>query len=146
MGVLALEEALDAAVGEPQPGLHLQDRLPGDGEPEVARFDEPGMDGADRDLIHAGSVDLDEREWPSVFPHRGWRPGVVAHRVPPWRPVLMQDEAAQEGMPGRDDAEQVAHLALEPAGGEGGMGQGGYFRPGGIEPDLQFGPPVRGAG
>ena len=93
-GVLALEEALDAAVQEPQPGLHLQDRLPDDGEPEVAGLDEPGVHGADRDLVHAGPVDLHERERLGAGLHRRRRPGVVAHGVPALRPVLVQDEAA----------------------------------------------------
>jgi hypothetical protein len=61
-GVLPLEEAFEAAGQEPQPGLHLQDGLAGHPEPEVAGFDETGVDRADRDLVHAGTVDGDEPE------------------------------------------------------------------------------------
>src|ERR1019366_3621790 len=109
-------------------------------------LDEPGVHGADRDLIHAGSFDLDEREWLSVGLHRWRRPGLAAHRVPSFRPVLVQDEAAPEGVPGGDDAEQVAELALEPAGREREMGEGGHCRARGIKPDLELGPPVRRPG
>ena len=58
----ALEEFLEAAVHEPQPRLQAQHRLADDGEPEVAGLDQPGVHGADRDLVHPGSFDGEERE------------------------------------------------------------------------------------
>ena len=112
----------------------LQDRLPHHGEAEVAGLDESGVDGADRDLVHAGPLDRHERERPGVGPHRRRRPGVAAHRVPALGPVLVQDEAPQEGVPDGDDAEQIVDLALEPAGRKGQAGQGGHVGAGGVEP------------
>ncbi len=56
-GVAAFEELLDAFVDEPEAGLHLQDGFADDGEPEVAGFDEPGVDRADGDLVDAGAFD-----------------------------------------------------------------------------------------
>ena len=99
-------------------------------------LDEPGVYGADRDLIYAGSFDLDEGERLRAGLHRRRRAGLSAHRVPPVRPVLVQDEAAQEGVPLRDDPEKIVDLALEPAGREREMGQGRHFRACGIQPHL----------
>src|SRR5690606_39166413 len=77
----------------------------------------------------------------------GRRPGVGAHRIPPARPVVVADQAAGQRMPQRHDAVQVAHLALEAAGGEGERGDAGH---GGVavrQPQAQLGAPVgRGRG
>ena len=62
VGRPAVEELFQAAVDEPQSGLEPQHGFAGDGEAEMAGFDQPGVHGADRDLIHPGSVDGDERE------------------------------------------------------------------------------------
>ena len=44
----ALEEFLDAAVHEPQPGLELEDGLADDGETEMPGLDHAGVHRADR--------------------------------------------------------------------------------------------------
>ena len=120
--VLAFEEPFDALVDEPQSRLHLQDRLAHDREAEVSRLDEAGMHRANGDLVDAGTLDLDERVGAGVVHHGGRRSGIVPHRVPALGPVLMQDEAPQDGVTDGHDAEQIVDLALEPAGrkGEGG--------------------------
>ena len=56
------EELLDAPVDEPEPGLHPQDGLPDDGEPEVARLDQTGVNRSDRDLVDAFALDFEEGE------------------------------------------------------------------------------------
>ena len=63
--VASLEEPLDAAVSEPQPRLHLEDRLADDREAEVPRLDEPRVDRPDRDLVDAGSLDLTKGNGPA---------------------------------------------------------------------------------
>ena len=60
-GPAALEELLDAAVDEPQPGLEPEDGLADDGEAEVAGLDHAGVDRADRDLVDARALDGPER-------------------------------------------------------------------------------------
>src|SRR5450432_1639583 len=104
------------------------------------------MHGADGDLIYPWSFDLDERERLRIVLHRWHRAGLAAHRMPSLRPVLVQDETAQEGVPGWDDAEQVAELALEPAGREREMSEGRHGWARGIKPDLKLGAPVWRAG
>jgi hypothetical protein len=60
----ALEEFFQAAVHEPQPHLEPQHGLADNGEPEMAGLDQPGVHRPDRDLIHPGAFDGDEREAP----------------------------------------------------------------------------------
>src|SRR5690606_12841542 len=61
-------------------------------------------------------------------------------------PVVVPDEAPRQRVVLGDDAVQVAHLALEPPGGEAERGQARDGGPVGVEPDLQLGAPVRGRG
>ena len=114
--VLSLEESLDALVDEPQAGLHPQDGLPHHPEAEVPRLDEAGVHRADGDLVDAGALDRDEGERARVVDHRWRGAGVVAHRVPALRPVLVQDQAPRLGVAHGHDAEEVGELALEAAG------------------------------
>ena len=65
-GAAAFEELLDSSVDEPEPGLHPQDGLADDREPEVPGLDDSGVDGPDRDLVDALPLDLEERERPDV--------------------------------------------------------------------------------
>ena len=64
--VLSFEVSFDTFVDEPEAGLHAQDGLPHHPEAEVARFDETGVDGADGDLVDAGTLDGDEGVRPPV--------------------------------------------------------------------------------
>ena len=123
-GGAALEELLDAAVQEPQPGLDLQDGLADDGEPEVAGFDEPGVDRADGDLVDAVAFDGDERVGADVGAEPGGGVGVVAHRVVPGGPVAVPDQSLGQRVAVGADPVQVADLAFEPSGGEGARGPG----------------------
>jgi hypothetical protein len=136
------EELFDAAVDEPQAGFHLEDGLAHDGETEVAGFDEPGVDGADGDFVHAWSFDGDEGERSGVTAHGGRRAGVVSHWVPPRRPVLVEDQRTREGMAEGCDPEQVVHFSFEAAGGERQAGKGGHGRSAAFEADLQLDAPV----
>ena len=61
-GRAPLEELLRALVREVQPLLQVDDRLADRAEAEVAGFDDARVHGADRDLVHAGPLDLSERE------------------------------------------------------------------------------------
>lgn len=63
-GGAAVEEFLDATVHKPQPRLQPHDRLARDRKPEVTGFDEAGVHRPDRNLVHAGSFDGEEREGP----------------------------------------------------------------------------------
>ncbi len=87
-----LEESLDALVHEPQPGLHVEDRLADDRETEVAGFDDTGVHRADGDLVHTRTLDGQERIRRRLLFERGRRTGVVTHRMPAAGPVLMQDQ------------------------------------------------------
>ena len=136
VGVLALEEPLDALVDEPQTRLHLQDRLAHHREAEVAGLDEPGMHRADGDLVDARALHLDERVRAGVVHHGGRGTRVVAHRVPALGPVLVQHQASQERVADGDDAEQVVHLALEPAGREREVRQRGDLGSSAIDLDA----------
>ena len=109
-----VEEFLDAAVDEPQPDLQAQNGFADDGEPEVAGFDQAGVHGADRDLVHPGAVDGEEREAASRRELR-CRPGVGAHRMPVFGPVRVPDQSARPGMADQLDAVQVHHFPFEAA-------------------------------
>ena len=111
----ALEELFQAPVDEPQSGLESQHGFAGDGEAEMAGFDQPGVHGADRDLIHPWSLDGDEREMAKAFEF-GCGRGVAAHRIPVLGPVGMPHQSARFGMPDGPDPVQVCHFALESAG------------------------------
>ena len=128
LNVASLEEPLDAPVHEPQPRLHLEDRLADDRESEVPGLDEAGVDRTDGDLVDAGAFDLDEGERTRVGAHRWRLTGVVKHRVPPLGPVLVEDERPKEGVPDRHDPEQVVDLAFEAAGWERELAEGGHRR------------------
>ena len=116
-GEAALEEFLQAAVHEPQPRLEPQHGFADDGEPEVPGFDQTGVHGADRDLVHPGSFDGNERE---MAARREFRcgPGVGAHGMPVLGPVSVPHQPARFGMADRADSVQVSHFPLEPAGRE----------------------------
>ena len=118
----AVKELLHAAVHEPQPRLQPQHGLTDDGEPEVAGLDQPGVYRADRDFVHPGSFDGDERK-PAGRREVRCGPGVGAHGVPVLRPVCVPDQPARPGMADRADAVQVEHFAFEPAGREGQVRQ-----------------------
>ena len=124
LGVLSFEVAFDALVDEPQARLHAQDGLAHHPETKVARFDKAGVDGADGDLVDAGTLDGHEGERTPVGDERRCRAGVAAHRMPTLGPVLMEHEAARLGVTHRDDTEEVGELSLEPAGRKGQRGQG----------------------
>ena len=100
-GRASFEEFLDSAVDEPQPGLELEDGLADDGEPEMAGFDQPGVDRPDGDLVDAGALDRQEREG-VVGGERRRRTGVVAHRIPALGPVRVADEPAGQRMVRRE--------------------------------------------
>ncbi len=93
--VLALEEALDAAVHKPQPGLHLQDRFSHDREAEMPGLDEPGVHGTDGDLVNAGSFDSNERAAPGAGRGRRGRSGRASSRGHAGR----RRRAGRPGMP-----------------------------------------------
>ena len=80
-GRAPLEQLLDPAVQEPQPGLHLQDGLADHREPEVAGLDEARVDGSDRDLVDAVTLDRDERVGVGIGVEPGSGVGIAAHRV-----------------------------------------------------------------
>jgi hypothetical protein len=69
-------------VDEPEAGLEFEDGLADDGEPEVAGFDEAGVDGAYRDFVDAVALDCQEGVGAFGFGEGGRGPGVGAHGVP----------------------------------------------------------------
>ena len=93
-------------------------------------FDHAGVHRADRDLVHPGALDGAERVRAVDVAERRRVAGVAAHRVPAAGPVEVADQPAGQRVIVRDDAEQVAHLAFEPAGGERQPGQAGHMRVG----------------
>ena len=113
------------AVHEPQPGLHPQDGLPDDREPEVSGFDQPGVHGPDRDLVDPAPLDLEEREGADVGVESRVGVGVAKHRVPAAGPVPVPEQSLRQRVPFGADAVEVADLALEPAGGVGDRGEAG---------------------
>ncbi len=125
--VFSLAQPFDPLVDEPQPGLHPQDGLPHHPEAEMPGLDEPGVHRSDRDLVHTGAFDRDERERSGVGDHRGDVARSVAHRMPALRPVLMEHQAPGLGVVDGLDPEEVGKLALEPGGGKREPGQGGHL-------------------
>ena len=117
-GGAALEELLDAAVDEPQPGLELEDGLADDGEAEVAGLDEAGVDRADRDLVDARPFDGEERVATRRRSKSGGSAGVAAHRVPVLGPVGVADEpfAARGGRPAMTPNRSAISRSKRPAG------------------------------
>ena len=142
----ALEQSLDPLVHEPQPGLHVEDRLSDDGEAEVTRLDDAGVNRTDRDLVDAGPLDGEEGVGLGLLVE--WRRGsaVVTHRIPAPRPVLMQHQAGGLMMPGELDAEEVLHLAFETPRRERHVGQAGQLRCIDRQPNVEFDPCVRPTG
>ena len=79
VGVLALEEASRCRGGVNHSRAFIFRMVsPTTEKRKWPGLDEPGMDGADRDLVDAGPFDRDEWERLGVGPHRWRRPGVVA--------------------------------------------------------------------
>ena len=142
----SLEQPLDALVDEPQAGLHVEDRLADDGEPEVAGFDDAGVHGTDGDLVDAGPLDGEEGIGLGLVVERRRGSAVVAHRIPALWPVLVQHQAGGLMMPGEPDAEQVLHLAFEAACRERHVGQAGQFRRIDRQPNVELDPGVRPTG
>src|SRR5690606_4769102 len=72
------ERLLDAAMLVAERDLEMKNLLARALEPEVPRFDDPGVHRADRDLVNLGTVH------PVKIGHA--RPGlaVVTHRLEPW--------------------------------------------------------------
>ena len=93
----------------------------------MAGFDQSGVDGTDRNLVHPGALDGDKREMFGAV-ELGRIPGVAAHRVPVLGPVCVSDQSAHLRVSERTDPVQVGHLPLESAGGEGQCGQRRQFR------------------
>src|SRR5699024_10080147 len=61
LGLASLKQLLQALMHEPESRLKVQDGLADHRKAEVPRFDHPGMNRADRDLIHPVSLDRAKR-------------------------------------------------------------------------------------
>ena len=92
--------------------------------------DHPGVHRADGDLVHPGALHGAELVRAVDVAERRRVAGAAAHRVPAAGPVEVPDQPAGHRVIVRDDPEQVADLAFEPAGGEGQPGQAGHVRVG----------------
>src|SRR6516225_2193461 len=97
VGRPALEELFQAPMDEPQSGLESQHGFAGHGKPEMSGFDQPGVHGTDRDLIHPGSLDGDEWETAGAFEFE-YGHGGAAHGEPLLGPVGMPHQSAHFGM------------------------------------------------
>ena len=131
-GVAAFEQLLDSFVDEPEARLHREDRLADDGEAEVPRFDEAGVDRTDRDLVDARSLHVEEGK--GLRGRRSVATGVMAKWVPPVGPVLVVHEPAEDVVVERYDTVQVVRVHVRNARRErqdgearycGGVGRGG---------------------
>ena len=102
-----------ALVREVEARAHLQHSLSEDVESEMTRLDHPRMHGTDRNLVHAFPFHGRERKRTSVIAElRCGR--IVPQRMKRLGPEAMADERSRIGVPHRRDAQQIAHLALEP--------------------------------
>src|SRR5699024_1134366 len=113
---------------EPEARLKVQDGLADHRKAEVPRFDHPGMNRADRDLIHPVSLDRAKRIRAVDVAELGRVPGVLQHRVPAFRPMKVSNQPAGERMAGRHDPEQIPHLAFKTPGTKGLPRQGWNMR------------------
>jgi hypothetical protein len=117
-----LDELLETAVDEEEPRIQVEHALANRREPEVARLDDPGVDGADGELVDALPVDLERHE---VTIARG-RPDtglhVLAEGVVAPRPALVEHEATRVRVPDWHDPQQVTGLALVPMRGRNERG------------------------
>ncbi len=114
------EQLFDALVLVTQALLQAQHALADDGKPEVARLDDAGMNGADRNFVRALAADLDEivvtgRILESGV-HRHGGHGVVAQGIPVRRPGAMAQPGPLITAVG-GDADHVAGRALHAVGG-----------------------------
>src|SRR5262249_21952052 len=109
---------LETAVRVEQPRVEVEHGVADGAEPEVTWLDDPGMDGANRDLEHALSLDDEVGKLLGGLARGDLRAiERLSQRVVSRRPSIVQDERARIGVPGGDDAEQVARLALVPVCG-----------------------------
>src|SRR5262249_12493209 len=92
--IAPLEQFLGAFVREIETRLHVDDRLAHHAEPEVARLDDTGMHGADRDLVNTFAANGGERKRLPIVAERFWF-FVLPQRVIPLRPEPMFDERAR---------------------------------------------------
>ena len=122
--VVADEQLLDALVLVAEALLEAQHPLADHREAEMARLDDAGMDGADRDLVGALAADLDEvvvarriGKSDAHAPH-----GVVAQRKPVRRPGAMAQPGPLVAALG-GNADQVARRALHAVGGREDAGE-----------------------
>lgn len=111
-----------------------------------AGFDEPGVHRPDGDFVDAVAGDFQEGAGPFLLAEGGRFPGVWVHGVPTLGPVEVPYQAAGQRVIQGNDAVQVVHFALEPACGEGQMGQAGHLGAGGsrrarVELDAGVGRP-----
>jgi hypothetical protein len=122
------EQFLDALVLVAEAFFEAQHALADDREAEVARLDDAGVDGADRDFVGALAADLDEVVvGRRVGEAAGRQRGVVAQRIPAGGPAAMaQPGALVAALAG--DADHVARGALHAVGGGEDGGQVGVTR------------------
>ena len=112
-----LEALFDGLVGIEHAQLQIEDRLSGDGEVEVARLDDAGMDRADGNMKDAlavrGAIDV-------LLPFKGRQNRVDGEVFPQrmnLRPVVVQGDAARVGMALGRDSKPILNLALLPVDG-----------------------------
>src|SRR5690606_11463910 len=123
----------------------FEDGLPDHREPEVAGFDQPGVDRPHRDLVHPGTLHGQERER-LLLPELRRQAHVAPHRVHAARPVVVPDQPAGQRVVTWDDPVQVMHLPLEASRREGEGGEARYHRVGRVDRQVQLHPPVRAGG
>ena len=104
-------------MGEEEPGVEVQHPFPHRRKAEMARFDDPGMDRANRKLIDALAVRLERDVAPIAERWRNAGRHVLAQRVVALRPAFVEDEPARIRVAQRDQPEQVLRFTLIPARG-----------------------------
>jgi hypothetical protein len=96
---------------------------------KVPGSDHAGVHRADGDLVDPGALEGRERVGPVGVGERRRVSGAGQHQVPAARPVEVPHQPPRQRVVVGHDAEQVAHLALEPADRERQPGQAGDPRP-----------------
>ena len=142
-----LHPLLQPAMRVEQARVEIEHGLADRREAEVTRFDDAGVDRADRDLEDALAFGDEVRKLIGGLDRDPPRPvESLAEREDALWPPVVDHERAGIGMPDGDDPEEVLHLALVPVCGRDCRRQRGHLRVRRIHGDEKRHEPIRGAG
>ena len=112
----SFQRFFNAPMREKQSRIEMDHILARLTEAEISRLNDPGMNRTDRHLEHPLAMDAGPLVFRRLLLRFGALGEVLSQGMTTRRPMLMQHQRSQIGMPHRHKAKQIVDLPLVPSG------------------------------